>query len=208
MDGQNVALADFSVLPKEVSILGPGFLQPTDYLRRTLTVAHAFAKNFNAEFAAFRMDQTRVLIDSPDATTLFLNADPNPALPDGRPNPNAGRAYRRDPPADQQPLLPRPGAAPSAAYDLDPAAGAATASRPWGSMQTRTATSTRREGGDQRPYNPAPENLQNSVWRRTYVDPAGPARNIVFADWSLQGHQRPPDRRLRHRARQGRHPAR
>ena len=187
VDGQNVALADFSVLPKEVSILGPGFLQPTDYLRRTLTVAHAFAKNFNAEFAAFRMDQTRVLIDSPDATTLFLNADPNPALPDGRPNPNAGRAYLETLPQISNRFYRDQALRLSAAYDLDLGR--------WGRHRlaavgqyadSNSYLDATREVVINDPYNPAPENLQNSVWRRTYVDLAGPARNIVFADWSRQ----------------------
>lgn len=187
VDGQNVALADFSVLPKEVSILGPGFLQPTDYLRRTATLTHAFSKNFNVELAAFRMDQRRVLIDSPDATTLFLSADTNATLPDGRPNPNAGRAYLETLPQISNRLYRDQSLRLSAAYDFDLRRfGRHRIAAVGQYLDSNSYVDATREVIVNDPYNPAPENLQNSVWRRTYVDLNGPAQNIVFADWRRQ----------------------
>lgn len=94
----NPVLTDFSVLPPEASFYGPGYDQNTDYSRVSAYLTQTFG-DLNIELAAMRLSEHRFLWDPQQNISWFLRADPNAYLPQKvgttarEDNPFAGMAY-------------------------------------------------------------------------------------------------------------------
>jgi len=186
IEGQNLLLSDFSVLPPETGIYGPGFDQGRDYTRLSAFLTHAFTPDLNLEVAGFRQDDYTNAGDPQLQDARFLQVDTNPLLPTGAMNPNAGRAY-----FDGQPMMHQKDARDDSlravlAYDRD-------LGKRWGRHRLAGVFQYNRSALDQRvlrehilvnaPTPLTPENASNRVWRRTYVDIGGPSERIVMANF-------------------------
>lgn len=192
--GGDPTLNDFRVLPRETSILGPGMGQSEDYVRLSAFLTHAFTPALNVELAAMRQDIHFVNVDAQQNLSQYLRADPSPTLPTGATNPNAGRAYlesqtqrvNRDARLDAVRL------SGSYRFDLGRIFGAHTLAAVGEynfeeqlALQNRefvvssNAPSTTLAAAANR----LPENNNNRIWRRTYVDLNGPSDGIVMLDW-------------------------
>ena len=93
VDGDNLPLTDFSVLPRETTVYGPGYDQNTNFTRLGASLTRAFTPNFNAELSALRTSSHTAVWDPQTAITRSLYVDTNPTLPSGAPNPNLRRTY-------------------------------------------------------------------------------------------------------------------
>lgn len=121
----------------------------------------------------------------------FLRADPSPTLPTGAPNPNVGRAYLethmqrnyRDTHTDAV------RASGSYKFDLGRYFGSHTLAGVTEYDFEKTTAVQLREfvTSPNAPTITNPENNNNRVWRRTYVDLNGPSGNVVFEDWHIAG---------------------
>lgn len=184
-DGDVIALNDFSVLPKETRVYGPGFSQTTDYNRISAYLTHTFNEHFSGELAAISLDQDRYVTDPPQGNSLFLKVDTNPTLPDGSANPNVGRTYLEGYPQINNTKKRDQAARLSLAYDHD--LGWFGKHRLAGVYQYSTSTTDTlltREQIIKNPFNANdPGHSQNRVWRRTYVDLGSPSEDIVMTDW-------------------------
>jgi iron complex outermembrane recepter protein len=183
--GQARVLTDFSVLPRETAINGPGFEQSDDYTRLSAFFTYAFTRNLNLELAAVRNDSHVIIQDNQQAFEQYLYADPNPTLPNGQPNPNAGRAY-----LESTPLR--------ALRDVRNERGRAMISsrHEFGRWGTHTLAGVAEYGYTHAPSQQlreyiisptapnlaSPENVNNRIYRRTYVDLNGPSSAIVMAN--------------------------
>jgi outer membrane receptor protein involved in Fe transport len=189
VDGTNTVLTDFSILPKETSIYGPGFNQLDDYDRLTLMLTHEFTRHVNLELGAFRYDNRSGDFDPQTSSGLALQVDTNPTLPTGAPNPNAGKTYLEGLPQTNTKRTRDDAVRGSLAVDHD-------FGRIFGkhtlvgvfqySHQNLEQWLTREQVLVNPPNTATPENNQNRVWRRTYVDITGPSTGIVMADYRLQ----------------------
>lgn len=178
-------LTDFTLLPKRTSLgAGRPFPQEAKYTRSTLFVAHAFSRDLNAELAANLQSAPRTAINGQQMLQLW--ADPNPTLPDSRPNPNAGRPYvegfiQRTRTVDQTRSL---RGTIGWTRSLGPRLGRHALAGLWETDWSRTGLLQERLFVAQNPYSAAsPENLTNAVRFRTYVDLAGAPDRIVAGDW-------------------------
>ena len=184
-DGLPIALTDFSVLPRETVVYGPGNSQKTDYTRLTGSLTRTFFKHLTMELAAYQLRQRRVVNDPNPNASLYLLVDTNATLPNGQPNPNAGRPYLESQQFIQKLNSPQDAIRLSMAYDFDLGKFGrhrlATVAQ-YGHAERDNATLAERILTN--PYNTtAPENAQNTLRRRTYVDLTGSSNNIVLADW-------------------------
>lgn len=187
--GGDPTLTDFSVLPRETAILGPGMGQDNATNRFTAFLTHAFSPALNVEVAAMRLDDHFINADAQQNLSQFLRADPSPTLPTGAPNPNAGRAYletqtQRNYRDSRTDAVRASGSfkfslgrifgshtlAGVAEYNFDKMTG----------VQLREFVTS-----SNAPSLATPENNNNRIWRRTYVDLNGPSGNIVLADWRI-----------------------
>ncbi len=182
-------LTDFSVLPRETSIIGPGTGQTRDYTRLSAFFSHAFTPNLNLEIAARRLDLDDLNVDPQVNVSQFLRADPSPTLPTGAPNPYAGQAYLE---SQQQRNYRRNRydsvrAIGSYRFDLGRIFGAHTVAAMADYNYDYVDILQLREFvvSPNAPSLAGPENANNRVWRRTYVNLNGPSENIVMADWRL-----------------------
>ena len=189
IDGDGIALADFSLLPKETAIYGPGFYQALGYSRLSAFLTHAFSRELNLEVAAMRTDSHVDNADPQLAAGQVLKVDTQPTLPTGPVNPNAGRTYFESIP--QRNLN----------NNRDDAVRASLAYRKelgrWGThtlagvYQYNFAKQSQAVIREQIISPNAPslataENNNNRIFRRTYVDLAGPSDRIVMADYRKQ----------------------
>lgn len=188
LGGADPTLTDFSVLPKETAIIGPGTGQTNTYTRLSAFLSHAFTPNLHLEIAARRLDDHFLNVDAQQNISQFLRVDPSPTLPTGAANSRAGQAYLesqwqrnyRDSRMDAVRAigsykfnLGRFGSHTLAAfgeYDYDKVHG----------IQLREFVVS-----PNAPSLVSPENNNNRIWRRTYVDLTGPSDRIVMADWRL-----------------------
>lgn len=183
-DGLPLAISDFSLLPRETVVYGPGYRQLNDYERLSAALSATVGEGLNLELSAIRLRQHLRNYDAIANVSFYLNADTSATLPDGRPNPNAGRPY-----LEAQPVLIEDHRKDdvvrlSFAYDRDlgrwgrhKLAGVAIRSL---SELDRFRTVPSIVGN---PFNTAsPENPNNRISYRTYVDLAGPVERIVMPD--------------------------
>lgn len=187
--GGDPTLTDFSVLPRETAILGDGMGQDNKSTRLTAFINHAFTPALNVEVAAMRLDDHFLNVDAQQNISQFLRADPSPTLPTGAPNPNVGRAFLeaqtqrnyRDSRTDAV------RASGSYKFSLGKFFGTHTLAgvveynfdKMTGVQLREFVTSSNA------PNIVTPENNNNRIWRRTYVDLSGPSNDIVLADWRL-----------------------
>ncbi len=193
--GGDPVITDFKLVPKETSILGPGMGQTDRYTRLGAFITQSIGTNLNFELAAMRYDEDFLNVDAQDNLGRFLRFDPDPITPTGAPNPNAGRAYLE---ADPQ-INPRQSRSDAvrlsgnyrlnlgkfgthmiaAVHEYDFDKQTQLSLREF--VVSSNAPSTRLGAVANR----LPENNNNRVWRRSYVDLAGPSSDIVLTDWRL-----------------------
>src|SRR5262249_56113647 len=90
--GAAVWLTDFSVVAKNIVLnAGHPFYQDTNYSRGALFLTHAVAPNLNVELAATAQKSRHNAVAGRNAA--LLQADTSLTLPNGQPNPNAGRPF-------------------------------------------------------------------------------------------------------------------
>lgn len=185
VDGANGMLTDFHVIPKQAAVLGISFPQNTNYSRESVFITHAFTPHLNAEIGATASLLGRYVYQA-TAATLVLRADPNLTLPNGQPNPNAGRAYFEGEPTQTPTHTRNAGIRANVSYERD-----------FGRYVGRHVIAGLVEQDWQHyrhwqdkllmvdnPYNrTAPDNAANSPHFRTYVDLNGPVENIALGDW-------------------------
>jgi len=183
--GLSRVLTDFSVLPKETNMLGDGYNQTQDYTRLMAFASYAFTKNWNLELGAVRSDEKVVINDAQQGFEQFLYADPNPTLPNGAVNPNAGRAY-----FEAQPIRTfrsgrndRLRAIMSYRFDLGRWGQHTLAGVEEYAWSLNNANPTREYIiSSNAPSLAAPENVNNRVYRRTYITLGAPSEQLVLAD--------------------------
>jgi iron complex outermembrane receptor protein len=184
IEGVQAYLADFSLIPKDVAThAGVAFPQDTDYIRASAFLTHAFTPELNVELAANTNSSDQYAIIGRGYN--ILRVDTSATLSNGQPNPNAGRTYLEG--------------VPGSSYQYDRAdalraSGAFTKDLgKWGRHQIALLGEmewSKRRSGQTAPYivnNPlstaSPENAQNAIRFRTYVDLKGPAELITAGDW-------------------------
>lgn len=178
------ALTDFSILPLAANLPGDGNRNDSEFTATGLFIEQRFGP-LAIEAAANRQKTKRLWLSTYGFAEIMLRADPNALLPDGRPNPNAGRyfiegnAQRQDTDAITDDFRF------TAAYDLD-----LTRHNPWfGRWQVAGLASRRRNDTDNDTLvevNSTPAgtalypadltNINNRINRRVYIDPLGPGR--------------------------------
>lgn len=183
-----IALADFGILPRETTVYGAGNDNITEYTRVMGSVSRTFFGHLAAELTAFQLRRHMLVYDPAPTPSLYLSVDTNATLPDGRANPNAGRPYFDNQQSIIDRFLPQDAVRLNLAYDFN---------LKWLGRHKLAGVGqiahdefngvTSREYITNNPFNTAaPENTNNRVFRRTYVDLAGPSHNIVMPDWRRQ----------------------
>jgi outer membrane receptor protein involved in Fe transport len=189
VDGNNIPLTDFSVLPKETAVYGPGYDQDTKYSRLGAYLTHAFTSNFNAELAAMRTCSRFATWDPQTASGRTLTVDTNPLLPSGAPNPNVRRTY-----FDALPQVTFDDERSDAvravlSYKMDLGRwGRHTLAGVYEYDFTKVGILVMREQivSPNAPNLASAVNNNNRVFRRTYVDLTGPSTAIVMAPYNRQ----------------------
>ena len=186
IDGQAVALTDFSILPRTTSLHGPGTFVHQNYHRLSAFLTHSITRNLNLELAAMRTDEHyNNSLEQEDA----LRADASPFLPTGAPNPNAGRPYIETSTSMRYRDSRTNAARAMLVYRAD-------AGR-WGKHTLAGAFETNfyKENfsvvseyvtSPNAPDPSLPESGQNAISRRTYLDLNGPVSRLRFAELAQQ----------------------
>ena len=189
VDGENIPFSDFSILPKETVVYGPGYELDTNYSRLGAYLTHSFTQNLNLEVAAMRTDSHTANWDSQTAISRTIYVDTNPTLPSGAANPNVGKTY-----VEAQPQV--------GFNDIRSDAVRAVLSYTkdlgrWGKhtlagVYMYSFEKLDLEGLREQIISANAPNLtsainnNNRVFRRTYVDLKGPSENIVMAPYNKQ----------------------
>lgn len=182
--GANVYFSDFSILPKEVVMFhGPAFPQTTNYSRGSVFVSHTFSPDFSIEFAANHQKSRQDNMQGRGYDTLQV--DTSVTLPDGTPNPNAGRPFMQGFPGLSWAEDRATNARLSAVYQLD--LGRAGTHQIAGMYQRDRIEESFGQMRPQIVVNPfnlnSPENAQNLVYFRTYYDLGDSPESITAGDW-------------------------
>jgi len=187
--GDNLPITDFSVLPKETAVYGPGFDQDTNYTRLGAYLTHAFTPNFNVEVAALRTSSHFATWDPQTATGRALRVDTNPTLPSGAANPNLRKTYLEGLPQvtfnDQRSDSVRT----VLSYRRDLGRwGKHTLAGVYEYDFTKVGIQVMREEiiSPNAPNLTSPGNAANQVRFRTYVDITGPSSAIVMGRYNDQ----------------------
>lgn len=185
VEGRNVYLSDFDLLPQSVTVLGNGFPQDTKYRRGAAFLAHTFGKKLNVELAATKTEVQRSVFTAAQNSNI-LAVDMNATTPAGLPNPHLGDAYFEGYPTNQAAQQNREGVRATASYEFD-------FGKWFGRHILAGLVSEDKEHFRKRqdhitllsnPYNTAnPENAANRIFFRTYVDLDGPLPEISWNDW-------------------------
>lgn len=187
VDGDNLPLTDFSVLPRETTVYGPGYDQNTNFTRLGASLTRAFTPNFNAELSALRTSSHTAVWDPQTAINRSLFVDTNPTLPSGAPNPNLRRTYVEGLPqvnfTDQ--LSDSVRAVLSYKRDFG-RWGKHTLAGVYQYDFTKVGISAFREQvlSPNAPNLTSAINNANRIFRRTYVDLNGPSSAIVMAPYN------------------------
>jgi iron complex outermembrane receptor protein len=186
VDGQAVALRDFSILPRTTTLRGAGQFVRQNYHRFSGFLTHSFTPRLNLEIAAMRTDEHyNNSLEQEEA----LRVDTSPRLPTGETNPNAGRPYIETTVSRRFRDSRTDAARGMLAYRYD-------AGR-WGKHTLAGAFETNfyKEAfiivseyitSPNAPDPSLPESGQNAVNRRTYVDLNGPVSRIRYAELAQQ----------------------
>ena len=189
IDGENVPISDFKLLPKETAVYGPGFDQNINYNRLGAYLTHTFTSGLNLEIAGMRTDSATATFDSQTATTRAIYADTNLTLPSGAPNPNVGKTYVEG--------LPQLNSTQTRSDSIRTVLSYTQNLGRWGKHTlagvyeydfTKVNIQAKREQivSPNAPNLTSAVNNNNRVFRRTYVDLGGPSRNIVMAPYNQQ----------------------
>ena len=182
--GAAVWLTDFSVVPKNVVLnAGAPFYQDTNYSRGAAFLSHAFTPSLSVELAANAQKSRHNAVAGRAAA--LLEADTSLTLPNGQPNPNAGRAFVDQFPGTVDDYQRAKRVRLSAAYTRNLGR--------WGRHQfavlgeknwSWTEGTQLRPAIVDNPYSLAdPANGANSLRFRTYFDLDGPPELIGAGDW-------------------------
>lgn len=181
--GTPVWLSDFKIVPKDVVFnAGAPFAQNTNYSRGSLFLTHSFSPNFNVEFAGNAQKSAH---NAMAARGNILQVDTSLTLPNGQPNPNAGRPFVDEFPGSADEYNKAENLRLSAAYSQNlgwfgrhQVAALYQKDWTWGqNTQLRPAITDN-------PYNTTnPTNGANSLRFRTYLDLKGPPDSIGEGDW-------------------------
>jgi iron complex outermembrane receptor protein len=176
-------LSDFHLVPKNVAMTaGPQFYQDTNYTRGSVFIAHDFTPTLNVELAA---NAQKFYHNAMAPRGDILQADTDPTLANGAPNPNVGRAFVDEDPVTTDEFDRAENVRLSASYTLDLG--------PWLGKHSLAGLFekdwTRTESDQLAPINwTTPEsttliNGANILFFRTYMDLSGPAANLGEGDW-------------------------
>jgi iron complex outermembrane receptor protein len=182
--GVQTWLTDFDIIPRDVVVNAGVFPQLTDYRRASFFLTHSFTKDLNFELAGNSqyMDHDAVTGRSGG----LLNADTEPTLPNGQPNPNAGRAYVEFFPGTTDTYDKAENLRASLAYtkDFGPWFGQHQAAVMYQQDWTNRQSGQRKPIIVTNPYNTAdPQNGQNVIRFRSYFNLDGPKEDIGAGDW-------------------------
>ncbi len=195
----NPVLTDFSVMPKESTFYGPGYNQGIDNNRLSAYLTATPIKDLNMELAVMRLNEVRDTWDPQQNISWGLRVDPNAFLPlkagqsTAEANPNAGRAYLEAQPQHDTAVDENKYVRFSANYTRD--FGWLGKHTVGGVIERDTTRSDRASLREYIISSNAPTvvaatttaaNVNNRVFRRTYVDLTGPSENIVLADPQAQ----------------------
>jgi iron complex outermembrane recepter protein len=185
-------IQDFSLVPREAVLQGPGTGNTAKFQNHTAFVRHEITRDFQVEIAAnrqaYKSDQSDM--NGPDMVLFF---DPNQNLlnqpaggPASIPNPYVGRPYIEGNMRRRDQLDRRDDLRLTAAYRLD--LGKLFGTHQFAGLGERWDQKSRNqtylESLIDNPNNRAnPEDATNQVRRRTYVDLDGPVDQIALADW-------------------------
>ena len=186
VDGQAVALRDFSVLPRQTSLRGPGTYVRQNYHRLSAFLDHSFTRNLDLQVAVMRTDEHyNNSLEQEEA----LNVDTSPLLPTGLANPNAGRPYIETTASVRFRDSRTDAARAMLVYSKDTGrwgkhtlAGAFE----YNFYKEAFAIVSEYVTTPNAPDLSLPESNQNRINRRTYIDLNGPSQNIRYADWTRQ----------------------
>ena len=184
IENVNVLFQEFDILPKEtVLYAGPAFPQKTNSSRTAAFLQHSFTPDLHLEVAWNKERSNHDTVVGRAYTNLAV--DTNLTLPNGEPNPNAGRPYTEGFPGTSYSYKRRETVRASLAYELD--------AKGFGKHQlaflTEFETRSRRAGQIkplivENPYNTSrPEHPANNVRWRTYLNFDGPAQDVRAGDW-------------------------
>lgn len=186
IDGDMLAMTDFKIMPKETAIYGPGFYQELGYSRMAAYLTHSFTRELNVEIAAMRTDAHTDNSDPQLAGGQALKVDTQPTLPwNGAPNPNAGRTYFEGLPQRNLNNTRDDAVRINAAYRKELGRfGKHTLAGVYQYAFSKTSQAIIREQiiSPNAPSLAMPEQNNNRVFRRTYVDLTGPSTGIVMDD--------------------------
>lgn len=188
-DGAALPLTDFSLVPKETAFYGPGYNQGGNINRMSAYLTHSFTQNLNLEIAAMRVDSATQNIDAQGPPQNYLKVDTNTTLPNGAANPNAGKPYLEsvtqgtfDAGRDDAVRM-------VISYTKDLGFwGRHTFATVGEADWSKSRKDVTRESvvSANAPNVVTPENANNQVRRRTYVDLAGPSTGLVMKDFTQQ----------------------
>jgi len=187
LNANDPVLTDFARVPKETSILGPGMGQTNEYTRLSAFLAHAFTPNLNLEIAARRLNESNLNVDAQQNLSQFIRFDPSPTLPTGAANPYAGQAFLETQTQRnyRDTRLDAVRAIGSYKFNLGRIFGSHTFAGVGEYNYDKAAVLQLREFvvSPNAPSIASPENANNRIWRRTYVNISGPAEGITTSDW-------------------------
>ena len=189
IDGENVPFSNFALLPKETTVYGPGFDQDANYSRLGAYLTHSFTSNLNLEVAGMRTDSKFDTWDPQTATTRAIYADTNPTLPSGAPNPNVGKTYLEGLPQVTLNTQRSDSLRAVLSYTKDLGKwGKHTLAGVYQYDFTKLSIMVMREQviSPNAPNVASVVNAANQIFRRTYVDLAGPSSSIVMAPYNKQ----------------------
>lgn len=189
VDGDAIPITDFSLLPNESTFYGPGYDQATSYVRSSAYLTQALTRNWHLEFAALRLDSHGVVFDPQNAAQNYLSVDVNATMPNGQPNPNAGKPYlesltQRNQSDNRSDTLRL-----SSSYQTDFGVFgkhtiAAVHQQEWQKSSQIQARETVISANAPDPA--VPDGIKNRFNRRTYVDLSGPSANVVMRNFQDQ----------------------
>jgi outer membrane receptor protein involved in Fe transport len=178
------ALTDFSVLPLKGNLAGDGNRSDSRFHSAGVFLEQQFGRLW-VEAAANRQSQGRLWLTSTNWGHSIVRADANAFLPDGRPNPNAGRLYVETN-AQQATLdsevddLRLTSAYTFALGDRHPWLGDVTLTGLLSRRESRQANDTLFEvnttPADDADYPASLASPNNRLWRRVYLDPRNGGR--------------------------------
>lgn len=182
--GVNAYVNDFSVFQKEAVIAnGPAFSQRTNYTRGTAILSHTFTPELSVELAANYQKSHHDNIRGAGNNTLQI--DTTVTLPNGQPNPNAGRAFTEGSPINSLADDLNKDLRASVAYELKLGRlGTHNIAALYQRSEIEAMSNQVRPQILVNPYSTAsPDNAQNSVFFRTYYDLNGSPVNKTAGDW-------------------------